>query len=85
MAIRVNVSADTQWLRVAVQDPNSGQEHWVQIDRAALNLIMQEDPRPPEIILDVVAERAMKRMPVANSEDGARVITPHNLELVWPK
>lgn len=60
-------------------------EQWVQINRAVLNLIMQEDPRPPELILDLIARRAFKRMPVPNGEDGSRLITPHNLELVWPK
>lgn len=86
MAIRVDVSADTQWLKVAVQDEKAAAtEQWVQINRAVLNLIMQEDPRPPELILDLIARRAFKRMPVPNGEDGSRLITPHNLELVWPK
>ncbi len=86
MAIRVDVSADTQWLKVAVQEEKAAAtEQWVQINRAVLNLIMQEDPRPPELILDLIARRAFKRMPVPNGEDGSRLITPHNLELVWPK
>jgi hypothetical protein len=85
VAIRVGASTDAQWLCIPVQDERSPkQENRVQIDREVLNLIMQEDPRPPELILDLIVHRAVRRMPVPNGEDGMRMITPHNLELVWP-
>ncbi len=67
------------------EDQSPKKEQRVQIDREVLNVIMQEDPRPPELILEIIGQRAVKRMPVPNGEDGTRLITPHNLELVWPK
>jgi Uma2 family endonuclease len=85
VAIRVQSAAtDTQWIRVHVEGvtPDSAM---VAIDRKALESIIQHDPRPPEIILDVLCERAVKRMPIPNGPDGARLITPHNLSLVWPR
>ncbi|OLZ11690.1 hypothetical protein [Sulfobacillus thermosulfidooxidans] len=86
MALRVDKSQGSQWLSVPVPDDKQPRkQHRVQIDREVLNLIMQEDPRPPELILDLIARRAVKRMPVPNSEEGDRLITRHNLELVWPK
>lgn len=84
MAIRVQSAAsDTQWIRVNVEGVKQDGA-MVAIDRKALESIIQNDPRPPEIILDVLCERVIKRMPVPNGADGVRLITPHNLSLVWP-
>ncbi len=86
VALRVDKSNGPQWLSVPVSDDRTPKtQHLVQIDRDVLNLIMEEDPRPPEIILDLIARRALKRMPVPNTDEGDRIITPHNIELVWPK
>ncbi len=79
-------SSGPKWLSVPVRDDRApSKQHRVQIDRDVLNSIMEEDPRPPELLLDLIARRAVKRMPVPNGNEGERVITPHNLELVWPK
>ncbi len=89
VALRVNGSDGPhgpKWLSVPVHDDRApSKQHRVQIDRDVLNSIMEEDPRPPELLLDLIARRAVKRMPVPNGDEGDRVITPHNLELVWPK
>ncbi|PSR23050.1 MAG: hypothetical protein C7B45_04560 [Sulfobacillus acidophilus] len=85
LAIRVqSATTDASWVRINVEgvDPENAV---VAIDRKALESIMQHDPRPPEIILDVLCERAVKRMPIPNGPDGARLITSHNLSLVWPQ
>ncbi len=65
--------------------PETSSETIIAIDRDALEGILHEDPRPPEIVLDLIAGRAVKRMPVANGKDGIRLITSYNLSLVWPK
>lgn len=84
MTIRVQSAvSDSQWIRVNVEDLKHTHVT-VAIDRSALESVIQTDPRPPEIILDVLCERAIKRMPVPNGADGVRLITPHNLSLVWP-
>ena len=57
----------------------------VAINREALESIIETDPRPPEMILNLLCERAIKRMPIPNSADGIRLITTYNLALVWPK
>ena len=88
LAIRVDASSDTRWIQVVVQNshsPETSSETVVAIDRDALEGVLHEDPRPPEILLDIIAERAVRRMPVANGKDGMRLITTYNLSLVWPK
>lgn len=87
MAITVDASSDVRWIRVVVPDSSHPEEPstTIAIDREALDEIFQEDPRPPEVLLDLIAQRAIKRMPVANTADGARLITPYNIALVWPK
>ncbi len=77
-------SADTEWIMVTVDHADS-EGAVVAINREALQSIIQNDPRPPELILDLLCERAVKRMPVPNSADGMRLITTYNLSLVWPK
>jgi len=57
----------------------------VAVHREALESVLEEDPRPPEIILNLLCERALRRMPIPNSSDGVRLITEYNLSLVWPK
>lgn len=85
VSIRVQPSsADTEWITVQV-DQRHSEGVLVAINREALDSIIQDDPRPPEIILNLLCERAVKRMPVPNSADGTRLITPYNLSLVWPK
>lgn len=85
MAIRVQPSPpDTEWVMVNVEH-GSESGSVVAVNREALESIVQDDPRPPEMILDLLCERALKRMPVPNSVDGVRLITPYNLSLVWPK
>ncbi|MHB1612274.1 MAG: hypothetical protein ACYCT0_11370 [Sulfobacillus sp.] len=88
MAIRVDASSDTRWIRITVHDsanPENTANAIVAIDRDALEEILQADPRPPEVLLDLIAERAVRRMPVANGDDGIRLITSYNVSLVWPK
>lgn len=85
MTIKVEPSTtDADWIVVTVDhgEPSPAQ---VSIDREALKTIMREDPRPPELLLDLLCERVIKRMPLANGPHGARLITAHNLSLVWPK
>ncbi|NMP22546.1 hypothetical protein [Sulfobacillus harzensis] len=85
MAINVEPSsADAEWVTIEVNRDDC-QHAVVAINREALKSIINTDPRPPEIILDLLCERAVKRMPVPNSADGVRLITPYNLGLVWPK
>lgn len=84
MTIKVQPSADTQWITVSINGADLT-DTIVAIDRGALQTIIQEDPRPPELILDLLCERAVKRMPVPNGEHGVRLITAYNLSLVWPK
>ena len=85
MAIRVQPAVtDTEWVTVNVE-PTDGEAAVVSVYREALESIIQSDPRPPEIILDILCERAVKRMPLPNSSEGVRLITPYNLGLVWPK
>jgi hypothetical protein len=85
VAIRVqSTAADTEWITVTVEQAD-GESAVVCVNRAALQGIVQQDPRPPEIILDALCERAVKRMPLPNSNDGVRLITSYNLSLVWPK
>lgn len=81
MAIRVHQAQDTQWISVE-RDDRKGTI--VAISRDVLDSIVHTDPRPPEIILDILCDRALKRMPVPNSADGQRLITTYNLSLVWP-
>lgn len=87
MAITVDASSDIRWIRVVVPDSTHPEQPntTIAIDREALDEIFQEDPRPPEVLLDLIAQRAVKRMPVANTPDGSRLITPYNIALVWPK
>lgn len=85
VAIRVQPTApDSEWITVDVERADYGAAI-VSVNRDALESIIQDDPRSPEVILDILCERALKRMPVPNSEDGIRLITPYNLSLVWPK
>lgn len=69
--ILVTVAPDSNPARVAVA-------------REALSEVMQEDPRPPELLLELMAQRAVRRMPLPNDHD-IRRITTFNLSLVWPK
>lgn len=73
-------------ITVSPDDPHAdGGPVTVAVERDALSRVLQEDPRPPELLLQLIAERAARRMPVPNEGDALRVITPHNLALVWPK
>lgn len=84
VAIKVEpLSADAEWITVAVDHEN--QDSVVAINREALQSILESDPRPPELILNLLCERAVRRMPIPNSADGMRLITAYNLSLVWPK
>ncbi len=85
VAIRVQPTApNDEWITVDVDQASCG-EAIVSVNREALKSIIEDDPRPPEVILDILCERALKRMPLPNSKDGIRLITPYNLGLVWPK
>lgn len=78
-------NGEPQWIYFTVASANaSGETAAIAVDRSALDQVMQDDPRPPEILLRVIGERATRRMPVANGSDGTRLITPYNLSLVWP-
>ncbi|MBX5466123.1 MAG: hypothetical protein K6U14_01330 [Firmicutes bacterium] len=72
-------------LAVDERHPEGSEPVTVAIERDALRRVLEEDPRPPELLLDLLAERAVRRMPLPNGEGNLRVITPHNLALVWPK
>lgn len=81
MASKIEPSAaDAEWITVAVNT-----DAVVAINREALQSILESDPRPPDLILNLLGKRAVKRMPVPNSTDGMRLITTYNLSLVWPK
>lgn len=87
MAIRFDLTSDEQWVIVSVnEDPFSTNKKplVIGIEREAFDAILRDDPRPPEILLDLIAQRAIRRMPVPNSPDGRRLITPYNLSVVWP-
>ena len=85
MGIKVQPTAtDAEWITVKV-DEAGGKNAVVSVNREALESIVQQDPRPPEIILDDLCQRAVKRMPGPNSSAGVRLITAYNLSLVWPK
>ncbi|MDA8192870.1 MAG: hypothetical protein M0Z53_02555 [Thermaerobacter sp.] len=82
-----NPAVDAQRILITVPDPGrprGGELLAVGIARDALQQIMLNDPRPPEILLPLIAERAIRRMPVPNGTDGQRLITAYNLSLVWP-
>lgn len=82
------VIGDDTWIVVSVPSPAAAvhaPSRIVAVDRQALARIMANDPRPPEFVLRLVAERAVRRMPVPNGTDGQRLITVHNLTLVWPE
>ncbi len=84
MAIRVqSATQDGHWITIVVERADENKTV-VSVNREALESIIQSDPRPPEILLDILCERAIKRMPVPNSDDGIRLITAYNLSLVWP-
>jgi len=83
VTIRVESSPDTEWVSITVQDRDR-EPATVAINRAALEAVVAEDPRPPELLLDLLARRAIKRMPVPNGGD-VRLITHYNLSLVWPE
>lgn len=76
---------DANWITVRTTPGDQSGDTSVAIDRQALKAVMRDDPRPPEVILHLICERALKRMPMANGPEGLRLITPHNLGLVWPK
>lgn len=85
VAIRIQPTThDAEWITVNV-DQADHEISVVCVHRDALESIVQTDPRPPEIILDILCERAIKRMPIPNSDEGMRLLTPYNLSLVWPK
>lgn len=84
VSIKVQSSTGTQWITIEVNQLNR-QDALVAISRDALESIMQNDPRPPEVLLDLLCERVLKRMSVPNGPDGIRLITLYNLALVWPK
>jgi len=77
-------SADTEWITVTVNKTDR-EDIIVTINREALQAVMQSDPRPPELLLNLLCDRAVKRMPIPNSKDDVRLITMYNLSLVWPK
>ncbi|MCY0878259.1 MAG: hypothetical protein OWU84_04905 [Firmicutes bacterium] len=83
MSITVQPSNDTEWITVRV-DGGQDSETIVAVNRAVLASIVQQESRPLEDILAVISQRAIQRMPVPNSADGMRLITPYNLSLVWP-
>ncbi|MCY0897470.1 MAG: hypothetical protein OWU33_00805 [Firmicutes bacterium] len=79
----VQPSHDTEWVTVRVDGVDEAGSI-VAVNREVLASIVQSDPRPLEEILTVISQRAIKRMPVPNSENGVRLITPYNVSLVWP-
>lgn len=79
--IRVDTSSDLRWLLVTVDES----EPTVAVEREALNNAAQGEARPPDQLLDLIARRALKRIPTANGNNGLRLITVHNLSVVWPK
>lgn len=85
VAIRFDTSLDTEFIEIHVEKQGTHPELIIVLDRQAFNSILQDDPRPPEVLLDLIAQRALKRMPVPNGDDNRRLITSYNLSLVWPR
>lgn len=89
MAIRVDTTSDVRWILVTVDQDDRSRPigpMTVAIERKALDLIEAEEPAPTATaLLDLIARRAARRLPVANGPDGLRLITTYNLSVVWPK
>lgn len=79
--------AMTESNRIVVHDENDihGSSSRVAIDRDVVNQVLGEVPWGPEQALAILAARAIQRIPCPNGKNGERVITPYNLELVWPQ
>lgn len=84
LPIRVDTSTDLRWVLVTV-DESEASSATVAVEREALNAAAQGEARSPDQLLDLIARRALKRIPTANGQDGLRLITIHNLSVVWPK
>ncbi len=83
-SIRVDTSSDLRWILVTVEESEAAQPA-VAVEREALNVAAQGESRPPDQVLGLIARRALRRIPTANGRDGLRLITVHNLSVVWPK
>ncbi|CAB1130186.1 conserved protein of unknown function [Candidatus Hydrogenisulfobacillus filiaventi] len=99
MAIRIDQHSDRSWVYLRLTAEDEPAPVWdpaapqaagpdpaavIAVQREAMERIAAEDPRPPEVLWPLLARRAVRRMPVPNGDNGVRVITTHNLSLVWP-
>lgn len=84
LSIRIDTSSDLHWILVTVDECDCSAPT-VAVERQALNVAAEGESRPPDQLLDIIARRALTRIPTANGSDGHRLITVHNLSVVWPK
>lgn len=86
VTIDIETSFDADWILVSVDHHRpSSIPATIAIDKNTFSGIVEQDPRPPEVILRLIAHRTLKRMPLPNGTDGRFVITPFNVSLVWPR
>lgn len=89
MAIRVDTTSDVRWILVTIEQEDRTRSDGpvtVAIERRVLDLVEAEQPGQPAAgLLDLLARRAARRLPLPNGPDGLRLITTYNLGLVWPK
>lgn len=70
--------------RIAIRDETPEGTVVVAIERSVLDDILQTLPWSPDRALQELARRAVQRLPCPNGPHGERVITRHNLEVIWP-
>lgn len=86
VTIDIETTFDADWIFVSVdRGQPSSIPATIAIDKHTFSGIVEHDPRPPEVILRLIAHRTLKRMPLPNGNDGRFVITPFNVSLVWPQ
>ena len=84
LSIRVDITPDLRWILVTV-DETEPTPATVKVEREALNVAAKDTSDEPDKVLGLIARRALRRIPTANGDDGLRLITVHNLGVVWPK
>lgn len=72
-------------VQIAICQKTYGDQTVVTIERSVLDRVLSEVPLSLDAAIDLLAERASKRMPCPNGSEGEMVITCHNMTLVWPK
>ncbi len=85
LSIRVDITPDLRWILVTVEEAGPTPDSTVKVEREALNVAAKDTSDEPDKVLGLIARRALRRIPTANGDDGLRLITVHNLSVVWPK